>query len=623
MSSKPSAINILLLGQTGVGKSTWINAFANYCKFATLSEARDAGGLFPIPTVFHVTDPISRVRRTISTHPDRDLSAFTPAGQSVTHDPEEHIFGVGHFVINLIDTPGLLSTGDYGDVTSCSSDRCIVDNTFSVLSMYEEIHAIFVFIKATEARINQPFIYCLTEIFRRLHRSACDNVVFIFTYAAGACFSSDTTEPVLEHFLRKYKVPINPPLPIFCFENSTVKNIVEHKNGIVDRKNDDSNENNWRFSAETLEACMKHTLSLKPHPIASTVSVHWAICMISKLFGLLTDTVKCINTDISSAHEQQKRAEDLKQQINLSEHPEESLLTCLRDSCYITETKLNIEKSGYINVVCESRMCINRAVSDDREVFSQICFKGLTDSLHACVSNLVWFEDPNTGKRVCRECECARKCHHMRWFKVRYVTEQLRLTDVVTEIRSSKDALEYLNEIISAFKDRATELQSEEEEILQACAELITFMKQNALIEGESQTDSDQRNLLHILDTEIAKYTFGTTQLMNQRRDKLQEMKEKFEKQLEAHHKDTRVISADDVKGLIERLYGFPHKGSQLKEAVDDVKEAWQKLKEEAEGRRQHIDLNDSALLSQVVSQVCNCPGRAPNHQPVYYCTSL
>ena len=38
---KKEDVNILILGETGVGKSTWINGVANYAKHDTLQDAMD------------------------------------------------------------------------------------------------------------------------------------------------------------------------------------------------------------------------------------------------------------------------------------------------------------------------------------------------------------------------------------------------------------------------------------------------------------------------------------------------------------------------------------------------------------------------------------------------------
>ena len=55
-SSATGDINILLLGQTGVGKTTFINAFANYLVYNSLDEAIDGKLQAIIPAWFTFMD---------------------------------------------------------------------------------------------------------------------------------------------------------------------------------------------------------------------------------------------------------------------------------------------------------------------------------------------------------------------------------------------------------------------------------------------------------------------------------------------------------------------------------------------------------------------------------------
>src|ERR1700709_1441294 len=82
-------VTILLLGETGVGKSTWINGFANFLQYSSVDEAEQNPTLCLIPSCFTITDD-NYEERLIST--GHDKNEVTETGQSATQHPQTYLF---------------------------------------------------------------------------------------------------------------------------------------------------------------------------------------------------------------------------------------------------------------------------------------------------------------------------------------------------------------------------------------------------------------------------------------------------------------------------------------------------------------------------------------------------
>ncbi|CAF4082946.1 unnamed protein product, partial [Rotaria sordida] len=115
-------INILLLGETGVGKSTFINAFANYLTFDSLEQAESNEPIVIIPVSFIMTIGDNFEERKIKFGEIDSFSNenFNTLGQSITQRCKSYVFALkndNRRQIRLIDTPG------FGDTRGLDQDE--------------------------------------------------------------------------------------------------------------------------------------------------------------------------------------------------------------------------------------------------------------------------------------------------------------------------------------------------------------------------------------------------------------------------------------------------------------------------------------------------------------------
>lgn len=106
--------NILILGESGVGKTMFINAFYNYRAYATLSDAmadpRELQYLIPCTFRFGSRLGFKTLGHNVVIGEGDEFEWTSGDGQSATRSSGIYRFKIDSKMINLIDTPGLGDT---------------------------------------------------------------------------------------------------------------------------------------------------------------------------------------------------------------------------------------------------------------------------------------------------------------------------------------------------------------------------------------------------------------------------------------------------------------------------------------------------------------------------------
>ena len=164
---KQQSVSLLLLGQTGAGKSTFVNALFNFAK----------GTLLDGPKAF-IIKPSKDTQVTESQYKMYEQNEdYSKVGQSLTKGAMPYSFPDKHFRISVIDTPGL------GDTRGEEADKANVESIIEGIKRVALFNAICLICKVSDTREQSGLKYYIRCIKEMLTKDICDNFIVCLTYA--------------------------------------------------------------------------------------------------------------------------------------------------------------------------------------------------------------------------------------------------------------------------------------------------------------------------------------------------------------------------------------------------------------------------------------------------------
>lgn len=338
-------MNILILGETGVGKSTFINAFINYLTFETLDEAVAHDGLqWIIPCSFSTQflDEKGRFHQQDIRIGTSNEEADGSLGQSATQGTTVYRIQMGDLLVRLIDTPGI------GDTRGIEQDKVNMAGILSTLASFETLDGILILLKPNSARLTLMFKFCVTELLTHLHRDASRNIVFGFTNTRISNYMPGDAFKPLQSLMNKYQ-QVKMSLShsnTYCFDSESFRYLAALKQTGRPMDNEDDFRRSWRRSEEESRRLLAHFEGLEPHLVKGTLSLNRARDLITKLTKPMAEIMDVINRTIrinedhmQELSDERCRGDDLKMRLHfqkidkLTKPLSKPRTVCTEDKC--------------------------------------------------------------------------------------------------------------------------------------------------------------------------------------------------------------------------------------------------------------------------------------------------
>ncbi|TAE56096.1 MAG: hypothetical protein EAZ87_19030 [Nostocales cyanobacterium] len=550
-------INILIMGETGVGKSTWVNAFANYVTYANIQDAEQGELINLIASSFSMTDD-NYQEKVIKIGEDSNESSVQ--GQSATQEPRAYYTEIGNTIIRLIDTPGI------GDTRGIEQDKKNVANILAFLANYPTIHGICILLKPNNARLTVMFEFCIKELLTHLHRSAAQNIVFCFTNARGTFYKPGDTLPAL-----KKLVEDNPDVEIsisketiYCMDNESFRFLAAIKNGIVfDKKDRQDYAVSWVRSVNETVRLLKYVSSLTPHETQETLTLNSARRLVYSLSRPIAEISQNIQTNIAVLQDHKREISSGKQSIQE-----------LEKKLYIPKVFLETKTLKYPRTVCTSDSCVDVISVEDgiqKIHYKTIChdrchLTGVTTDVvnNVALQSCAAIKNNN----YCRVCGCSWTKHMHITYETTQVSKKVIDKSIQSLIESKEDSQSKIKKLIESHNKRIEKYKEEQKFVTSASAKFACFLKQNAIT---PYNDALSAYLDHLIHQEEQKVGAGGK---NQTLRGLQKMKREYDEEIKIledamKEGDNQItITPDDISEIKQKLLNLEMTGADLKSVI-------------------------------------------------------
>ncbi|XP_055357494.1 uncharacterized protein LOC129602493 isoform X1 [Paramacrobiotus metropolitanus] len=567
--------NILILGETGVGKSTWINGIINYLTYGELGDAKKGKLKCWIPFEFMKTSSNfdqTKVRMEANIGNTGTEDEFVAEnvgvdGSSVTQEPRSFAFPYGDGIIRLIDTPGV------GDTRGYEQDRLNFGKVLGHIAFLSEIHGICILLKPNNSRLTVTFQFCINELLTHLHKDAAENIIFVFTNSRSTSYLPGDTLPPLKTLLQnKPDLSIHLSLhTMYCMDNEAVRFLAAAENGIsFTEKEEEDFAESWKTSVGETRRLLDHIFSLPPHNTRNTVTLNEARRLVlqfteplGKISTLLENNVELIKS----------KREDLQRQI--------ADKTVLEKDLYVPVQRLHVKSSSVPRTVCAAAKCIEVLRDENGETkinYKTVCHENCTlkevppevatqDKLRRC-NAMRWFT------QNCSRCGCNYKEHmhiHYECFK-----KDEKVVDV--SVRSLLDAqsgiIRAAEETLKRLEEAEKELLREKKIITRASSKFACFLKAKSMVPYNDALEDYLDFLIKKAEQSLGLLKDGATDSDRKRLAACKRMRESYKEERDLMERARSQgatdadITAEGMRKEIEQLYALKNFGQNFRDMV-------------------------------------------------------